>query len=147
MNGWKTILRTQDSWPELVLRLILGVVFFAHGSQKWLGWFGGYGFSGTLGFLTQQMHMPMLLALYIIFTEFFGGLALMLGLAGRLAALAVTVLMLGAIAMVHWPTFFMNWAGNQKGEGLEYHLLVLAICVALIIRGSGKWSADRAIAG
>jgi putative oxidoreductase len=144
----KAIFQTEDSWSSLVLRLVLGVVFFAHGSQKMLGWFGGYGFAGTMAFFTQQMHIPMPLALLVFIAEFFGSLGLIIGFLSRVAAFGIACDMIGAILMVHLPNgFFMNWSGKNAGEGYEYFLLIIAICVALMLRGSGKWSVDRAIAG
>jgi putative oxidoreductase len=139
---------TNGGVSSLVLRLVLGVVMFAHGSQKVLGWFGGHTFFATLNMFTQQMHMPMPLVLLVMAAEFLGGLGLIVGLLTRIAAFGVACDMIGAIALVHWKFgFFMNWFGNQKGEGFEYHLLVIAICIALIIRGGGALSLDRAIAG
>ncbi len=144
----KAIFQTEDSWALLIIRLVLGVVFFAHGAQKTLGWFGGYGLSGTMGFFTQQMHIPAPLAFVVIIAEFPGCLALIIGLLSRVVAFGIACDMVGAILMVHLPNgFFMNWSGKQAGEGFEYFLLIIAMCVALIINGSGKWSADRAIAG
>jgi putative oxidoreductase len=127
------------------LRLVLGVVFLAHGAQKMLGWFGGYGFHGTMGAFTH-MGMPAALAFLIIATEFFGGLGLIVGFLTRIAALGVSGLMVGAVFMVHLQNgFFMNWMGTQKGEGYEYHLLALAIAAALLLRGAGAYSVDRAL--
>ncbi len=143
----KAIFQTEDSWSSLVLRLVLGVVIFAHGSQKMLGWFGGYGFSGTMAFFTQQMHIPAPLALLVFIAEFFGGLGLIIGFLSRVAAFGIACDMIGAVLTVHLPNgFFMNWSGKNAGEGFEYHLLIIAICAALMISGSGKCSVDRAIA-
>jgi putative oxidoreductase len=136
---------TSNDVALTTLRVVLGVVFFAHGAQKMLGWFGGYGFHGTMGFFTH-MGMPAPLALLIICTEFFGGLGLLVGLLTRIAALGVFGLMIGAIFMVHLQNgFFMNWMGTQKGEGFEFHLLVLAIAAALLLRGAGAFSLDRSL--
>ena len=143
----RKLFATNDDTATAILRLVLGLVFFAHGAQKLLGWFGGFGFSGTMGFLTGPMHIPATLAFLAIAAEFFGGLGLILGFLTRIAALGITVNMLVAIATVHGPFgFFMNWTGAQKGEGFEYHLLVLAITAFLMIRGAGAFSIDRAIA-
>jgi putative oxidoreductase len=136
---------TSNDVALTTLRVVLGVVFFAHGAQKMLGWFGGYGFHGTMGFFTH-MGMPAPVALLIICTEFFGGLGLLVGLLTRIAALGVFGLMVGAIFMVHLQNgFFMNWMGTQKGEGFEFHLLVLAIAAALLLRGAGAFSLDRSL--
>ena len=141
----KRLLGTSNDVALTSLRLVLGVVFFAHGAQKMLGWFGGHGFHGTMGFFTH-MGMPAPVAFLVICTEFFGGLGLIVGLLTRIAALGIGGLMIGAIFMVHLPNgFFMNWAGNQKGEGVEYHLLVLAMAAALLLRGAGAFSVDHAL--
>jgi putative oxidoreductase len=143
----ETIFKTDGSWSSLVLRVVLGVVIFAHGAQKLFGWFGGNGFSGTMGFFTNVMHLPWLIAFLVIIGESLGSLALIGGLLTRLTAASYVVIMLGAIATVHWPVgFFMNWFGKQQGEGFEYHLLVIAISAALLITGGGKWSIDGFIA-
>jgi len=131
----------------LILRIMLGVVMFPHGAQKLLGWYGGFGFAGTLGFFTEQMHLPWLVALLVIIGESFGSLGLLIGLLTRVTAASMALIMVGAIGLVHWPNgFFMNWSGKQAGEGFEYHLLVIAICAALVITGAGKWSVDSVIA-
>ena len=138
---------TDDSVPAAIVRLVLGIVFFAHGAQKMLGWFGGFGFSGTMGFFTGTMHIPAPLAFLAIAAEFFGSLGLILGFLTRIAALGIATNMIVAVFTVHLNNgFFMNWTGAQKGEGFEYHLLVLAIAAFLVIRGAGAWSIDRAIA-
>jgi putative oxidoreductase len=143
---FKKLISTSDDIAFTTLRLVLGVVFFAHGAQKLLGWFGGYGFSGTMGFFTHQLGIPAPLAFLVIATEFFGGLGLILGFLTRIPALGIAVEMIVAIFMVHLPNgFFMNWAGNQKGEGYEYHLLAIAVAAVLLVRGAGAYSVDRAL--
>jgi putative oxidoreductase len=142
----RKLFATDDSAATAILRLVLGVVFFAHGAQKMLGWFGGFGFSNTMGFFTGAMHFPAPLAFLAIAAEFFGGLGLVLGFLTRIAAFGIAVNMLVAIATVHGTFgFFMNWSGTQKGEGFEYHLLVLAMTAFLMIRGAGAFSVDRAL--
>jgi putative oxidoreductase len=137
---------TDNSAAIAILRLVLGAVFFAHGAQKMLGWFGGYGFSGTMGFFTNNMHVPAVFAFLAIAAEFFGGLGLIVGLLTRLAAFGIAVNMVVAVLTVHFTNgLFMNWSGAQKGEGFEYHLLVLAMTVFLMIKGGGALSVDRAI--
>jgi len=144
---FRKLFDTDDNGATVILRLVLGVVFFAHGAQKMLGWFGGFGFSGTMGYFTGAMHFPAALAFLAIAAEFFGGLGLVLGLLTRIAAFGITINMAVAIGMVHRGFgLFMNWSGAQKGEGIEYHLLVLAMSAFLMIRGAGAFSADRAIA-
>jgi len=141
---FKRILNTSNDLAVAVVRLVLGCVFFAHGAQKMLGWFGGYGFSGTMGFFTHQMGIPAPFAFLAICAEFFGGLGLIVGFLGRIAAFGILFEMIVAIAIVHRHNgFFMNWGGDQKGEGFEYHLLAVAIALAIAIKGSGALSVDR----
>jgi putative oxidoreductase len=143
---FQKLINTSDDVTLTILRLVLGIVFFAHGAQKALGWFGGYGFSGTMGFFTQQMHIPALFAFLAIAAEFLGGIGLTIGLLGRLGAFGIACNMVVAILMVHRHFgFFANWFGQQKGEGYEYHLLATAIALTLTIRGSGAFSIDHAL--
>jgi putative oxidoreductase len=122
------------------------VVIFPHGAQKLLGWFGGYGFSGTMGYFTDQVGLPWIIAFLVVIIEFFGSLALIVGAATRLAALGIGAVMAGAVLTVHGKVgFFMNWSGNQSGEGFEFHLLAIGIALALILVGGGRASVDGAI--
>jgi putative oxidoreductase len=140
----RKLLATNDDGALTILRAVLGVVFFMHGAQKLLGWFGGYGFDATMGAFTSQMGIPAVFAFLAIAAEFFGGLGLIFGLLTRVAALGIASVMVVAILKVHAQFgIFMNWAGTQKGEGYEYHLLAIAIAVALMIRGAGAYSLDR----
>src|SRR2546421_1591345 len=124
----KLIATDSRNYALTILRLVLGIVFFIHGAQKALGWFGGYGFSGTMGFFTHQLGIPAPLAFLAICAEFLGGIGLIVGLLSRVAAFGIACNMLVALFMVHRHFgFFMNWVGSQKGEGFEYHLLALAI--------------------
>ena len=138
----KRLLQTTNDPVFTIIRLMLGLIFFAHGAQKMLGWFGGYGFSGTLSaFSTSGMPIP--LALFVILTEFFGSVALICGAFARVASGAIALLMVGAIAMVHAHFgFYMNWFGQQKGEGFEYHLLAIGLAVAVLARRAGSFSID-----
>lgn len=146
MSTLKKLLTTSDSYGPLIIRLALGIVIFPHGAQKLLGWFGGYGFNGTMDFFTSQ-GMPYLVALLPIIAEFFGALGLITGLFTRVAAFGVGFTMLVAMLMVHLQNgFFMNWFGQQKGEGVEYFILAIGLAVSLVITGAGKFSADAAIA-
>lgn len=139
----RKLLHTNNDPVLAVVRLVLGVVFFAHGAQKMLGWFGGYGYSGTMGFF-EHSGIPAVFAFLAIAAEFFGGIGLLLGLLSRVAAFGITCNMLVAIATVHAANgLFMNWTGAQKGEGFEYHLLALAITFLIMVRGGGALSLDR----
>jgi putative oxidoreductase len=141
------MLRTDNSIIPLILRLFLGVVFFPHGAQKALGWFGGFGFTGTMGFFTQKMEIPAILALLVIAAEFLGSIGLITGFLTRLSAFGIASVMTGAIFMVHLPYgFFMNWTGKQAGEGYEFHLLAIGIALALMVTGGGGLSIDGLIA-
>jgi putative oxidoreductase len=138
---WRLIRTTND--PTLtVIRLVVGIVFFAHGAQKALGWFGGPGFTAMMANF-QQSGIPAVFAFLAICAEFLGGLGLIFGFLGRIAAFGIMCNMAVAIATVHWPHgFFMNWMGTQSGEGFEYHLLALASCFVILVKGSGAFSID-----
>jgi putative oxidoreductase len=142
----RLLIGTQASIAALVARLTLVVVMFPHGAQKVFGWFGGGGFSGTMKFFTETMHIPWMFAFAAILAEFLGPIALALGIGTRVAALAIAVNMTVAVLTSHLQHgFFMDWFHNQKGEGFEYHLLALALCVVLLLLGGGTASLDRRI--
>ncbi len=146
MDFLKTFFHTEDSTTHLILRVVLGLVIFFHGAQKLLGWFGGHGFDGTMGFFTETMGVPALIAFLVIIGESLGSLGLITGFLTRLSAAGVACILLGAIALVHWPNgIFMNWQGQQAGEGFEYHLLALGLAIPLILYGGGKFSLDQII--
>jgi len=141
---FQKLVYTDNDVATAILRVALGAVFFVHGAQKLLGWFGGNGFRGTMAYFTGTMHIPPLFAFLAIAAEFFGGLGLITGLLSRVAAFAIAANMLVAVAMVHRHIgFFMNWSGTQKGEGFEYHILVIAMAMLVILRGAGTVSLDR----
>ena len=141
------LIKTDGDITSLALRLALATVIFPHGAQKLLGWWGGYGYGGTMKYFTATMGIPSLLALGVIVIEFVAPLALVAGVATRPAALAIAVVMATAALMVHRPNgFFMNWFGNQKGEGLEYFLLAIALALARVWKGGGALSLDRVLA-
>jgi putative oxidoreductase len=144
----RTTLATDRAAAPLVARVALGLLMFPHGAQHALGWFGGYGFSGTLGWMTDTLGFPTPLAALAIATELVAPLALLVGLAGRLAALGIVGIMLGAIS-THAPNgFFMNWFGGLAAgvEGFEYHLLAIALAAVVVIDGSGALALDRRLA-
>ena len=142
----KKLLDTPKSPALTVIRVALGVVMFAHGAQKALGWFGGHGPAGTIGFFDQALGVPAALTLLVIAAEFLGGLGLIVGALGRIAAAGVIAVMLGAVGLVHLENgFFMDWTGQQAGQGFEFHLLVIAMAVAVALRGSGALSVDRVL--
>lgn len=140
------LVKTDDSAAAFVARLTLALVILPHGLQKTLGLFGGYGFSGTMGFFTGTLGMPSVIAFLVIMAESLGALSIALGFLTRFCAASLAVIMLGAIKMAHFDNgFFMNWFGNQKGEGFEYHLLVIGLALSLVISGAGRNSVDLAL--
>lgn len=137
----------EDNTALLVQRVALGLVMFPHGAQKLLGWFGGYGFEGTMGYFTGTLNVPAPIALLVILGESIGSLLLVAGLGARAAAIGISAIMLGAIAMTHGQFgFFMNWFGAQQGEGFEFHLLALALSVPIAIWGAGRGALDSVVA-
>jgi putative oxidoreductase len=144
----RKLFATDGSLSGTILRVALGAAMFPHGAQKLLGLFGGNGFSASLKWFELNMHIPFIFALAAILAESVGAVALIAGFFTRIAALAIAVEMSVAVALIHWKVgFFMNWSGTQKGEGFEYHLLAVAVALALVIKGGGLWSVDRAMAG
>jgi putative oxidoreductase len=142
----RSLIATEDRFAPTLARLTLGIVFFFHGMQKLFGWFGGFGFNGTLHFFTDQMHVPVVFAVLAILAEGLGSLGLLLGFLSRVAAFGIACNMVVAVYMVHrFNGIFMNWAGNQKGEGFEFHILALGLCLFVMIYGGGAWSVDLAI--
>jgi putative oxidoreductase len=138
------LLSTNADWTLTLFRTILGVVFFAHGAQKLLGWFGGPGLKETLRTMHETLGLPAPFTCAALATEFFGGLGLIAGLLSRIAAIGIFVVMLTAIVMVSGRYgLFLNWFGDRKGHGYEYHLLAIALAVVIIVRGSGAMSLDR----
>jgi putative oxidoreductase len=143
----KNLLSTNpNNWSALIARLALAIVIFPHGAQKLFGWFGGYGFQGTMGFLTGMAKLPYVVALLVILIESIGSLMLFFGFASRIAALGAIGLFTGIVLKIHLANgFFMNWNGNQKGEGIEYFLLLLSLALIVLIAGGGKASVDAAL--
>ena len=144
-NVFAILLETNGDWVLTLARVILGVVFFAHGAQKLLGWFGGHGLNATIGMFRDQLGIPAPLAYLAIAAEFFGGLGLIVGFLARVAAVGVAVTMAVAMVKVHLQHgFFLNWFGDKQGHGFEYHLLALALALVVIVHGAGAFSLDRA---
>jgi putative oxidoreductase len=137
---------TEPAFSLFILRVVLGIIFFAHGAQKVLGWYGGHGLKGTVEFMAS-MGLPAPIAYMVCFFEFLGGIGLIVGFLTRLAALAIAVVMVGAIATVHWKNgFFMNWELTPgKGHGIEANLAFLAMALAILLDGAGALSIDQLI--
>ncbi len=137
---FKKLVQTNDDFVMLFLRVMLGIVYVPHGLQKIST------FSWTMHMFTVNLHVPGVFAFLAIMAEFLGSWGLITGLLTRVAAFGIAVDMAVAVYLLHWQNgFFMNWFGNQKGEGFEFHILAIAIAIALMIRGGGLWSVDRAI--
>jgi putative oxidoreductase len=143
----KRLLETNPyNTAALLARLALSIVVFPHGAQKLFGWFGGYGFQGTMGFLTSKAGLPYILALLVILIESIGAILVLVGLLTRVAAFGILIEFIGIMVTVHWANgFFMNWMGTQKGEGIEYFILVFGLALILIITGGGQASVDAAL--
>ncbi|WP_108867535.1 DoxX family protein [Aquimarina aquimarini] len=140
MNIYRFLYSSDTSWAGFVARVFAGIVLFPHGAQKLLGMFDGAGASETIKFFVEVMNLPWLLAWLVIIIEFFGALALILGFFARIWAILITVLFLGIIITVQGEHgFFMNWMGNQQGEGVEYSLLLIGLCVVVMITDGGKY--------
>jgi putative oxidoreductase len=130
----------------LFTRMLIAVVIFGHGAQKLFGWFGGYGFDGTVGYFTTTVGLPYFLAVLIILAESLGMVALALGLFSRFIAGSVIAIMLGAVLITHAQYgFYMNWFGAQQGEGIEYHLLIMGLSAIIVVNGAGAYALDPAI--
>lgn len=143
----RQLFKTDEKFSTAILRILLGVVMFPHGAQKLLGWFGGGSFTATMRGFESSFHIPTVFALLAILAESLGAVALIAGFFTRIAALAISVNMVVAVCLVHLKNgFFMNWMGTGKGEGFEYHILAVAIGLALMIKGGGRWSLDGVIA-
>ncbi len=140
----RDLLSTDPDWSLTIIRIILGVVFFAHGAQKVFGWFGGQGLKETMRTMHDFLGLPLPLAFAAVVTEFLGGMGLIVGLLSRVAAVGIGVTMLSAIVMVHGRNgLFMDWFGARKNHGYEFHLLAIALVVVLVAKGSGALSVDR----
>lgn len=134
---------THADWVVGIARVVLGVIFFAHGAQKMLGWYGGPGLTNTMRTFTVHLHLPSTLAYFVIAGEFFSGIGLIVGLFSRIAALFIVLTMVGAIATVHFRFgLFLNWFGSQEGHGIEYHLLAIALALVVVVNGAGAHSLD-----
>jgi putative oxidoreductase len=142
----ESVTGTHAGWAVMIARIVLGIIFFAHGAQKMLGWYGGPGLGRSMRTFSEHLHLPSTLAFLVIAGEFFGGMGLIVGLFSRIAALVIAVTMVGAIATVHFRFgLFLNWFGNQEGHGIEYHLLAIALALVVVVNGAGAFSLDRLV--
>jgi putative oxidoreductase len=143
----RMIFKSDNLLTGSIQRIILALVVFPHGAQKLFGWFGGYGFAGTMRFFTETVGLPWVVGLMVILLESVGAVALLIGAATRLVAVCYTVLAISIIFTSHIQNgFFMNWFGNQAGEGFEYFVLWLGISGSLVVSGGGKYAVDNLLA-
>src|SRR6266576_588253 len=144
----ENLLGTHADWVVGIARIVLGIIFFGHGAQKMLGWYGGPGLARSMRTFTEDVHLPSTLAFLVIAGELFSGIGLIVGLFSRIAALVIALTMVGAIATVHFRFgLFLNWFGNQEGHGIEYHLLTIALALVIVAEGAGKVSLDQLLHG
>ena len=137
---------THADWVVGIARIVLGIIFFGHGTQKMLGWYGGPGLASSMRTFTEHLHLPSTLAFLVIAGELFSGIGLIVGLFSRIAALVIALTMVGAIATVHFRFgLFMNWLGSQEGHGIEYHLLAITLALVVVVKGAGAFSLDRLV--
>jgi len=141
---FKKIINTGNDHSLLILRVVLGVVLMAHGLQKAFGWFGGFGWSNSINYFTGTVGIPYILGALVILIETIGAVLLIAGFAGRINAALMGIVIIGAFFQDHLANgFYMNWFGNQKGEGFEFDILFVAIATVLSLKGSGAFSIDR----
>lgn len=137
------ILKTSNDWPGFILRLTAGFIMLPHGLQKLVGMFGGYGFKASMDYFTNTLKLPWLISVLVILVECFGAIGLIAGVFTRIWAAAFIIVMIGAMVTTNAKNgLFMNWYGNQSGEGCEYHLLLIGICIAILITGGARFSVD-----
>src|SRR5438309_3721743 len=137
---------THADWVVGIARIVSGIIFFAHGAQKMLGWYGGPGLASSMRTFTEHLHLPSTLAFLVIAGELFSGVGLIVGLFSTIAALVIALTVVGAIATVHFRFgLFLNWFGNQQGHGIEYHLLAIVLALVVVVQGVGAFSLDRLV--
>jgi putative oxidoreductase len=141
-NALDLLLGTYPSWSRLVVRLALGIVFFAHGSQKVFGWFGGHGLKATIQVFQQYLKVPPAATVLAAFIECFGGLALLVGFLARPSALGILGVMVIAVAKVHWKNGFFQATQPGQSNGWEYNFALIAMALAVLIGGAGALSVD-----
>jgi putative oxidoreductase len=137
----KTLLQTDADYVFAFLRTIAGIVIWPYGMQKLFGWSGGVGIKGTLEEMALEK-IPKFIAWLVIIGQSFGSTALIFGFLGRVAAGGLFIIFTGAL-IFHLPNgWTMNWFGQKNGEGIEYHVILLSLLLAVIIKGSGAMSID-----
>ena len=143
MKQLSILYKTTAHPAGLILRLTLAAVMLPHGCQLLFGWFGGFGFTGSMNYFTQVEGLPWIIGFMVILLQSVGSFLILLGFMSRFFAVAMTFLFIGMIVTSHWQYgFFMNWMGTQPGEGFEFHLLAIGVSLGLITTGSGAFSID-----
>ena len=136
---------TNNELTGLIARLTIALILFPHGAQKLLGWWGGHGFYATMNYFTADVKLPYLIGVLVILIEFACPLSLLAGIGTRISAFLIFAVMAGVIITVQHDYFFMNWFDNQKGEGAEFFLLMIGLCLVSMYEGGGKFSIDNII--
>jgi putative oxidoreductase len=144
-NALDLLLGTYPSWSRLVVRLALGIIFFAHGGQKVFGWFGGHGLKATIQVFQQYMKIPPAATVLAAFIECFGGLALIVGFLARPSALGLLLVMLVAVSKVHWKNGFFLASQPGQANGWEYNFALIAMALSVLMGGAGALSVDYLI--
>lgn len=143
LSRLERFLATPSDTTLLWLRIVAGAVMFPHGAQKLLGWFGGRGFEATMSGMQEHLGLPAFVVLLVILGESLGALGLVVGFASRFCAFGIVLTMIGALERHLDHGFFMNWSGRNAGEGYEFHLVLIALALPVMIRGGGALSFDR----
>jgi putative oxidoreductase len=143
LNGKSDSFQGQADLNQLIVRLAIGIVMWPHGAQLLLGWFGGFGFTSSMSYFMELVHLPWLLGFGVIMIQFFGSLFILLGLFTKINAFLMSVMVFNMIFFGHLEHgFFMNWMGSQAGEGFEFHILLLGLSISLIFSSSNRFSLD-----
>ena len=146
LSNLPSLFSTKDDRLLFAQRVVFAAIMFPHGAQHALGWFGGYGFGGTFGWMTGTLGIPAPFAALAIVVEIVAPLFLLVGAGGRLAAAGLAAILAVAATTHAANGFFMNWVGANAGEGFEYHLIAVALAASIVVRGSGAFSLDRILA-
>lgn len=137
-----------ESISQMIIRFSIAIVMWPHGAQLMLGIFGGSGYSSTMDYFTNVMQLPYLIGIMVIFLQFFGSIFILVGLFTRITSLLMAIVTIGMIFSGHIEHgFFMNWFNIQKGEGFEFHLLLLGLCLALLFARQYRFSLDYSLFG
>jgi putative oxidoreductase len=146
MKQLSILYKTNEHTSGLIMRITLASVMLPHGCQLLFGWFGGMGFSASMDYFTQAEGLPWVVGCMVILLQSLGSVFILAGFLSRFFAFAMTCLFIGMVVTSHWQHgFFMNWMGNQGGEGFEFHVLAIGLSLGLLASGSGAYSIDASL--